>query len=69
MVGRTPSLVAQTHKSLVYKLNYRTLLSIYRPRDKFYDIICIDNPFARCAGAVLIAPAFCSDITVICAAV
>lgn len=68
-LGERQALVGQTHKSLLYKLKYRTLFSIYRPRDKFYDIICIDNLFVRRADAVLIAAAVCSDINVICAAV
>jgi hypothetical protein len=44
-LGERQAVVAQTHNSLVhvYKWKHRTLFSVYRPRDKFYDIICIDN--------------------------
>jgi hypothetical protein len=56
-LGERQASVVQTHESLVYKLKYRTLFSIYGPRDTFLDIICIDNLSVRCTGAVLTATA------------
>jgi hypothetical protein len=44
------ALVAETHKSAVYRLKQRTLFSIYRAADKFYDIMLIDNLIVRRAA-------------------